>query len=310
MPKNFDLTKQYIEIPNFYTYTEKWCDKNIREVHDLDLICKTRNAEYELCRFLEEIGANIHIRIKEFNRRVKSLTQDKLEKMYKKDGTSIFYLLEDFRADFCLYYHHLSFDNEDLIEDLEGFLSDYHAELAPVIFKKAANDVIEMAKKALKPIGETLNFLEELEEELDRKREEDDYYDEEDDDDLDEEDDENDDDELDDEIWEPDVIEMTHVKVRDGFVYVLSHELMPNIYKVGFTSRSPDERAAELSYKSGLPKSYKVEKYWRTNDPYIVEQRIHNALAEFAEGREHFQGDLKKICAVIDAFIKTSNQDP
>ena len=193
MPEKLDITKQYIEIPNFYTYTEQWCDKNIREVHDLDLICKTKDAEYELCRFLEEIGANIHIRIKEFNRRVKSLTQEKLEKMYKKDGTSIFYLLEDFRADFCLYYHHLSFDNEDLIDDLEGYLSDYHAELAPVVFKKAANDVVEMAKKALKPIGETINFLEELEEELDRKSEEDDDYDDGLDDELDDDFDEDED---------------------------------------------------------------------------------------------------------------------
>ena len=66
MPEKLDLTKQYIEIPNFYTYTEKWCDKNIREVHDLDLICKTKDAEYELCRFLEEIGSGMYLIIKKF----------------------------------------------------------------------------------------------------------------------------------------------------------------------------------------------------------------------------------------------------
>ena len=85
MPEKLDLTKQYIEIPNFYTYTEQWCDKNIREVHDLDLICKTKDAEYELCRFLEEIGSGMYLIIKKFNRKAKNLSRDKLEKLYKKD---------------------------------------------------------------------------------------------------------------------------------------------------------------------------------------------------------------------------------
>ena len=84
---------------------------------------------------------------------------------------------------------------------------------------------------------------------------------------------------------------------------------MPNLYKVGFTSISPEEVAAEISDKSGLPKSYKVKKYWRINDPYIEEKRVHNAIADFAEGRGHFQGDLKKICAVIEAFINTFNKN-
>ncbi|EEE39746.1 hypothetical protein P9202_519 [Prochlorococcus marinus str. MIT 9202] len=35
------------------------------------------------------------------------------------------------------------------------------------------------------------------------------------------------------------------------------------------------------------PKAFKVEKYWRSDDPYIVKQRIHGALSEFAEGREN-----------------------
>ena len=42
-------------------------------------------------------------------------------------------------------------------------------------------------------------------------------------------------------------IEAKHARVTSGFIYLLSHELMPGIYKIGFTSRSPDTRAAELS---------------------------------------------------------------
>ena len=57
-----------------------------------------------------------------------------------------------------------------------------------------------------------------------------------------------------------DQIELKHVKVESGFVYILSNELMPNIYKVGFTARNPDERSVEITSKSGLPKPFKVEK--------------------------------------------------
>ena len=84
MPDNIDITKQYIEIPDFYTFTEEWCDENIREVYDLDSICKTKDAEYELCRFLEEIGAEMYMTIKKFNRRVRTLSDEKLTKMLKK----------------------------------------------------------------------------------------------------------------------------------------------------------------------------------------------------------------------------------
>ena len=83
---------------------------------------------------------------------------------------------------------------------------------------------------------------------------------------------------------------------------------MPHIFKVGFTARNPDERALEISSKSGLPKSFKVEKYWRTDDPYIVEQRIHVQLSEFAEGKEFFKGDLNRICELIDNLVQSNNQ--
>ena len=76
----------------------------------------------------------------------------------------------------------MNFANEYFIDDLEGFLYDYHADLAPIIFKKAANEVIQMATKALKPFGEAINFLQEFDrknfgEDDELNEEEDDYED-------------------------------------------------------------------------------------------------------------------------------------
>ena len=92
-------------------------------------------------------------------------------------------------------------------------------------------------------------------------------------------------------------------KVEKGFVYVFSNELMPGIYKIGFTSRTPEERATEMSYQIGLPSPFVVEKYWRTNDPYIVEQRIHEGLEQYRKPGEYFQVDLNLIYAEVEKHL-------
>ena len=103
-------------------------------------------------------------------------------------------------------------------------------------------------------------------------------------------------------------IELKWGKVESGFIYILDNEIMPNLYKVGFTARNPDRRAEEISSKSGLPKPFLVKKYWRTNDTYIVEQRIHEKLSDFSEGKEFFKGDLNEICKIIDDCVESNNK--
>tara|TARA_B100001093_G_scaffold504553_1_gene560546 strand:- start:264 stop:416 length:153 start_codon:yes stop_codon:yes gene_type:complete len=44
------------------------------------------------------------------------------------------------------------------------------------------------------------------------------------------------------------------------------------------------------------------------SDPYILEQRIHNDLMKFAEGREYFSGSLKEICAAVENLINIHNK--
>jgi hypothetical protein len=75
-------------------------------------------------------------------------------------------------------------------------------------------------------------------------------------------------------------IEMTHSKVREGIVYVLTNDLMPGLVKIGFTAGNPDKRAAYVSEQYSLPSPFLVAGYVRTTDPYIVEQRIHTELAD------------------------------
>ncbi|MGP8777143.1 GIY-YIG nuclease family protein [Pseudomonas aeruginosa] len=46
-----------------------------------------------------------------------------------------------------------------------------------------------------------------------------------------------------------------------GFVYVLTSPAMPGLYKVGATTRSPRQRAEELSRGTGVPHEFEVAFY-------------------------------------------------
>jgi hypothetical protein len=52
---------------------------------------------------------------------------------------------------------------------------------------------------------------------------------------------------------------------------------MPGLYKVGWTERSPEERAKELS-GTGLPTPYKVAYSKSTNLTADIEKTIHKNL--------------------------------
>lgn len=100
-----------------------------------------------------------------------------------------------------------------------------------------------------------------------------------------------------------DSINVKHSNVREGFVYLLSNQLMPGIYKIGFTANNPDTRAKEISDQYRLPVPFQLIQYWRTKDPYIVEQRVHQALAAFAKAGEFFEVAVDVAKEAIESYI-------
>lgn len=75
-----------------------------------------------------------------------------------------------------------------------------------------------------------------------------------------------------------------------GFVYILTNEYMPGVYKVGCTERSPHERAAELSAPTGVPAPFEVLCYVECHDFQAIERKVHAWLSDFrvSNGREFF----------------------
>lgn len=100
-------------------------------------------------------------------------------------------------------------------------------------------------------------------------------------------------------------IDIEHSQIESGFVYALRNDLMPGVYKVGFTAQNPDKRANQLTQKYGLPSPFLVVEFWRTKDPYIVEQRIHELLSAKKKSGEFFAVDFNELKeAIASCLIK------
>lgn len=74
-----------------------------------------------------------------------------------------------------------------------------------------------------------------------------------------------------------------------GFVYCLGNDAIPDLLKIGFTTRSPMQRAEELSRASGVPRDFEVYFYMEIQNPQEVETRIHRILNGYRlNGRREF----------------------
>lgn len=89
-----------------------------------------------------------------------------------------------------------------------------------------------------------------------------------------------------------------------GFIYFLSNDSMPGIYKIGFTARHPKTRAKELSCVTGCPVPFEILAYFGTDQPEMTEQSIHFHLgsSRVNSAREFFKCDLATIREVVEMY--------
>ena len=76
-------------------------------------------------------------------------------------------------------------------------------------------------------------------------------------------------------------------------MYIASNEAIPGLVKIGFTSRHPEDRAAELSGTS-VPTPFRLERYSRVMRPRQVENHVHDHLTakRVNPKREFFTTDV------------------
>ena len=94
-----------------------------------------------------------------------------------------------------------------------------------------------------------------------------------------------------------------------GYVYVLSNEAYPNIYKIGSTYGLPEERAEELTGTGHLT-PFKVVGKIKVQSAEYYEKSIHKLLKEYRvkEGREFFKLDLDKIKQCLKQVSQISDK--
>ncbi|MSP27118.1 MAG: GIY-YIG nuclease family protein [Methylococcales bacterium] len=73
-----------------------------------------------------------------------------------------------------------------------------------------------------------------------------------------------------------------------GWVYIITNEAMPNLLKVGFSTKDPESRANELD-NTGVPHRYVVEYNALVNEPRNVEQQAHVLFKAYHENKEWFR---------------------
>tara|TARA_B100001094_G_scaffold39000_2_gene33428 strand:+ start:2168 stop:3241 length:1074 start_codon:yes stop_codon:yes gene_type:complete len=105
---------------------------------------------------------------------------------------------------------------------------------------------------------------------------------------------------------------------EEGYVYCISNEFMPGIYKVGVTMRSPLERLKEANSSDTwkIP-TYKIEFAKKVMDPKDKEKKLHKLLEKLMTRvhtrREFFRGevnDVREIFDLLDGEIWYEDPNP
>ncbi len=103
------------------------------------------------------------------------------------------------------------------------------------------------------------------------------------------------------------------------YVYILYNEILyqeynTHIYKIGWTSRTPQIRADEISQGTGVVGKWKVGHQWKVEDGHWLEQEIFKHFAQYRlpySEQFNFKGQtLEKVAEQISRFINNHGESP
>lgn len=100
---------------------------------------------------------------------------------------------------------------------------------------------------------------------------------------------------------------------KSGFCYIAINASMPNMLKIGKTTKHPLERVKELSAPTGIPTSFQVAYYQQTDDIDETERRMHDKFdsKRVTDNREFFHVSLFKAATFLDSLVNSPSKfDP
>lgn len=101
--------------------------------------------------------------------------------------------------------------------------------------------------------------------------------------------------------------------MTQGYIYVLANSAMPNMVKVGKTSRQPSLRAQELSNVTGVPTPFIVVYERQFNDCDSAESFLHELLSikgyRISANREFFNAPVNEVIEAVLQAIPYDSKD-
>lgn len=94
-----------------------------------------------------------------------------------------------------------------------------------------------------------------------------------------------------------------------GYVYILKNEAMPGLIKIGYTTRTVEERANEL-YEgiTGVPMPFEIVYEYSCEEPQKLEREMHKKLTahRINENREFFKYSADDAFQLLQELHKFS----
>lgn len=94
-----------------------------------------------------------------------------------------------------------------------------------------------------------------------------------------------------------------------GWVYVLTNPGLPGLVKVGFSTKDPTLRVAELS-GTAHPHPFELQFDVLVRNPREVEQRVHKELASYKEAKEFFRVRVNEAVESIERVVRDLGREP
>ena len=115
-------------------------------------------------------------------------------------------------------------------------------------------------------------------------------------------------------FWGFDLGEVIVSNDTNQYVYVLYNESNKFYYKIGWTSRKPQDRANEINRNTGVVGIWEVGHQWKVEDGYWLEQRIFREFSQHRQERKeifHFPNHaVEKVAEQISRFINNHGESP
>lgn len=100
---------------------------------------------------------------------------------------------------------------------------------------------------------------------------------------------------------------LTDLGPGKGYIYVLENAGHPGILKIGFTTRTPQERVKEINASPGVIIPWYIRNAFQCKSPDIMEKMIHEKLRYFRVCKEGFGVSLENAERIILEVLQEQN---